>query len=89
VTVENNLPDSEEAKRGPEIEGRAANHFEVAFTEFEFLLDFGQVYGKTREPLLHTRIIMTPHSTKTFLRMCQEIVEQYESTIGPILEQRT
>ena len=34
-----------ERKKSP-VEGRSSNHFEFAFTESEFLLDFGQSYDK-------------------------------------------
>ena len=68
------------------VEGRSANHFEIAFTEFEFLLDFGQAYGISTEALWHTRIIMTPSSTKTLMLMLQHMVEKYQSEIAPIPE---
>lgn len=74
-----------ESRRHP-VEGRSSNHFELAFTEFEFLLDFGQAYDTSAEALLHTRIIMTPSSAKTLLRMLQQLIDQYESEIAPIAE---
>ncbi len=74
-----------ECKKSP-VEGRSSNHFEVAFTEFEFLLDFGQAYDSSPEALWHTRIIMTPSSTKTLMRMLQHMVTQFESEIAAIPE---
>ncbi len=68
------------------VEGRSSNHFELAFTESEFLIDFGQAYGDSGEALVHTRIIMTPRSAKTLLRMLHDIMEKYEKTIGPVPE---
>lgn len=68
------------------IEGRSSNHFELAFTESEFLIDFGQAYGDSDEALVHTRIIVTPRSAKTLLQMLKEIVAKYETSIGPIPE---
>jgi len=68
------------------VEGRSSNHFELAYTEYEFLIDFGQAYGESGEALVHTRIIMTPRSAKTLLQMLQEMVAKYESTIGPVPE---
>ena len=65
------------------VEGRSSNHFELAFTESEFLIDFGQAYDESGEALIHTRIIMTARSTRTLLRMLQEMVEKYEKTISP------
>ena len=66
------------------MEGRSANHFELAFTEFEFLLDFGQAYDTADAVLLHTRIIMTPRSAKTLLRMLQDLVARFELEIALI-----
>jgi hypothetical protein len=68
------------------VEGRSSNHFELAFTESEFLIDFGQAYGDSREIFPHTRIIMTPRSAKTLLRMLNELLQTYEATIGPVTE---
>jgi hypothetical protein len=70
------------------VEGRCSNHFEIAFTEFEFLLDFGQAYGTSGESLIHTRIIATPRSAKTLLHMLQEMVDKYEATIAPVPERK-
>jgi hypothetical protein len=70
------------------VEGRSSNHFEVAFTESEFLLDFGQLYDDSQEALIHTRIILTPISAKTFVAMLHELMEQYESKVGPIAGRR-
>ena len=68
------------------VEGRSSNHFELAFTESEFLLDFGQAYTGSGDALVHTRIIVTPRSAKTLLHMLEEMVEKYEKTIGPVTE---
>jgi len=80
------VPNRRRGKTLPDgvVEGRSANHFELAFTESEFLLDFGQAYDTNHEPLIHTRIIMTPRSAMTLARMMHEIVEQFVQTIGPI-----
>ncbi len=66
------------------VEGRSANHFELAFTEAEVLVDFGQCYDKQQEPLIHTRIIMTPISANTLLEMLQDLLRQYEAKVGRI-----
>ena len=66
------------------VEGRSANHFELAFTESEFLLDFGQSYDEKQEALIHTRVILTPLSAKTLFVMLHDLLEQYESKIGTI-----
>jgi hypothetical protein len=71
------------------VEGRCGNHFTMAFTEFEFLLDFGQAYDNPGQPFMHTRIILTPHSARTLSRMLQDIVRQYEESVGPIPEGRS
>lgn len=71
------------------VEGRSANHFEVAFTESEFLLDFGQSYDDGQDALIHTRIILTPLSAKTLFSMLRELLEQYESKVRPIGARRS
>lgn len=75
---------SESERHGPSqpLVGKAANHFALAFTTSEFLLDFGQAYGEPGEPVIHTRIIMTPLSAKTLSQMLQEVVEQFEKMAG-------
>jgi len=84
------VPCSVCAEKGEEkklaVEGRSSNHFELAYTEYEFLIDFGQAYGESGEALVHTRIIMTPRSAKTLLQMLQEMVAKYESIIGSVPE---
>lgn len=79
---------ADESKRRTSLEGRSANHFELAFTEFEFLLDFGQFYDSSGQALIHTRIIATPRSAKTLSTMLQDLVKKYEQTIGPIVERQ-
>ena len=64
------------------MEGRSANHFEMAFTESEFLLDFGQSYGEEGSPLIHTRIIMSPRSAKALSLMLQDALAREIAGIG-------
>jgi len=71
------------------VEGRSSNHFELAFTESEFLLDFGQSYDEKQESLIHTRVIVTPLAAKTLLAMLGELVDQYEQKVGPITPRRS
>jgi hypothetical protein len=78
------LGESQAEQQKPSLEGRFANHFAVAFTEHEFLLDFGQAYNTAESVLVHTRIIMAPTSAKTLVRMLQQLVQQYESEVGAI-----
>jgi len=82
-------PETDDVKRKEPVEGRCANHFELAFTESEFLLDFGQLYDDRDKPLLHTRIIVTPRSVKTLVHMLQDMVEKYEKTMGLIPERKS
>jgi hypothetical protein len=60
------------------LEGHSANHFEVAFTNHEFLLDFGQSYDPADSALIHTRIILSVRNAITFSRMLADMVEQYK-----------
>lgn len=60
-------------------ERRSVNHFELAFTNYEFLLDFGQAYDPSEDALIHTRMIMTPRNAITLSKMLAELVEQYKA----------
>jgi hypothetical protein len=60
-------------------ERRSVNHFELAFTNYEFLLDFGQAYDPSEDALIHTRMIMTPRNAMTLSKMLAELVEQYKT----------
>ena len=80
------MPGDTDRRQAPSLEGRCANHFELAFTESEFLLDFGQAFDINKEPLIHTRIIMTPRSAKALETMIHEIVEKFVQTIGLVKE---
>jgi hypothetical protein len=82
------LDETDAERRGLPVEGRSANHFELAYTKFEFLIDFGQAYDNSEHALLHTRIIMTPSSAKTLSNMLQQLIRQYEAEVGEI-EERT
>jgi Protein of unknown function (DUF3467) len=82
-------PEADESKRRKPVEGVSSNHFELAFTEFEFLLDFGQAYDDSRDALIHTRIIMTPRSAKTLAAMLDKLIAQYEETVNPIRERNS
>lgn len=82
------IPQNGQGVRDKTVEGRSANHFEMAFTESEFLLDFGQSYGEEGSPLIHTRIIMSPRSAKALSLMLQDLVQQYEHNVGPITERK-
>ncbi len=66
------------------MEAKASNHFTLAFTECEFLVDFGQAYQPEDTPIVHSRITMTPHSAVTLSGMLGELIRQYETAIGPI-----
>jgi hypothetical protein len=77
-----------EARPRVPVEGRSSNHFELAFTASEFLLDFGQAYDSSNDALIHTRIIMTPQSAKTLTQMLQSLLEQYEKKMGSVDERR-
>ena len=65
-------------------DGRYANYFKVGHNAFEFLLDFGQLYGQMGSAPHHTRIVTTPVYAKTLLGILQESVDQYEQLFGTI-----
>ena len=82
------LPCKDDARMGAPLEGRYANYFELGFTAFEFLLDFGQFDQGTESPMRHTRIITNPTAARVFLKMLADSVAEYEAKVGPIDEAR-
>lgn len=70
------------------LEGRYANYFKVGHNAFEFVLDFGQLYGRGVDARFHSRIITNPIYAKTFMQLLQESIEQYETMFGEINEDK-
>lgn len=67
-----------------QMEARCANHFEIAFTDSEFLLTFGQLFDGETEPLLHTKLVVSPRSARTLGAMLESLIERYEAMFGTI-----
>lgn len=62
-----------------------ANHFEIGFNAFEFLLDFAQDYGGAEEmAVAHTRIVTAPAYAKVFRGLLDRTIVEYEATFGTI-----
>jgi hypothetical protein len=62
-----------------------ANHFEVGFNAFEFLLDFAQDYDDGDSmTVAHTRIVTAPAYAKVFRELLDRTIAQYEAAFGPI-----
>jgi hypothetical protein len=68
------------------VEGRYANYFKIGQNAFEFVLEFIQFYPDNKEEHLHTRIITSPTYAKSFLKILQKSIENYERTFGTISE---
>jgi hypothetical protein len=75
---------AESPRRSPPLEARSANHFTLAFTDYEVLIDFGQAYEDVSAEIVHTRITMTPHGAKTLSGMLEDLLAKYETSVGPI-----
>jgi len=67
------------------LEARYSNHLEIGQNHFEFLLDFGQLYGGPgKQPLIHTRIVTSPFYAKCFSGLLCESLRKYEEDNGSI-----
>lgn len=71
-------------RNAAEIEGRYSNYFSVGHNAFEFLFDFGQLYGEEIKPRLHTKIVTSPYYAKALSETLDESIRQYERTHGTI-----
>lgn len=67
---------------GARLEARYANFFEVGFNDVEFILTFGQQY-ESGEPLVHTRIVMSPTYVQDFLELVSRTLADYRATHNP------
>jgi hypothetical protein len=66
------------------LEGRYANYFQVGHNAFEFVLEFGQLYGGDALPALHTRIITNPVYCQELLRILGDALDAYRRAFGDI-----
>jgi hypothetical protein len=60
-----------------ETERRYANWVQVAFSQDEFLLDFGQVFDG-HPPQVHTGIVTTPRLLRAMVATLQESLTAHE-----------
>jgi hypothetical protein len=75
------------AERAAQPKGLYANYFEVGYTAFEIVLDFGQRYGGRKGPC-HTRIVTSPIYAQALLETLRTSLEQYTTTFGAVPEAR-
>src|SRR5262245_44267747 len=78
--------DKKSGQSGVPTEGRYANYFKIGHNAFELLMDFGQCYGETEDPQLHTRIITSPAYGKALLNTLRDCLNEYEKAYGRIGE---
>ena len=64
------------------LEARYANCFEVGFNDVEFILSFGQQY-ESGDPLVHTRIVMSPTYVQDFLELVSRTLAEYRAAHNP------
>ena len=73
------------APKGAPEPAAYANHFEVGYNAFEFLLDFAQDYDSPDGlAMAHTRIVTAPAYAKVFKGLLDRSIGGYEATFGPI-----
>ena len=61
-----------------------ANHVDVGYSAFEFLLDFAQAYPGRPAARVAARIVMSPAYAKCFLEVLGRSVGEYEERFGAI-----
>jgi hypothetical protein len=64
------------------IEVRYTNHMQVAYTEDEFVLEFGQVFQEAGDARIHTRIVTSPAYARVILDTLAQFVGEYERVTG-------
>ena len=78
---------AKDSGNGGAPEGRYANYFEIGHNAFEFILDFGQMYGEDPEASLHTRIVTSPVYAKRLSGVLQQALSQYEANFGRVADE--
>jgi hypothetical protein len=66
---------------GEPLEGKYANYFEIGYTKFEILIDFGQFDPETQSGVRHTRMVLNPASAKVLLEMLGDVLAGYEAEV--------
>ena len=84
---ESNSRQGKASRRIDNLEGKYANYFKVGHNAFEFVLDFGQLYGESGRAKLHTRIITNPIYARALLETLSESIERYEKNFGATVDQ--
>ena len=59
--------DKDAQKPQERLTGRYSNYFKVGFNQYEFSLDFGQLYSGPGPARFHTRIVTIPVYAKSML----------------------
>ena len=67
-----------------EADGVFANLALATFSPAEFILDFARIVPGLPKAKVHSRIIMTPQSTKALLRLLAVNIERFEAAHGEI-----
>jgi len=65
------------------IESRYSNFLRVGYNQYEFLLEFGQLYGERAECVL-SRIVTTPAYAKEFAMLLVNSLDEYERKYSEI-----
>jgi hypothetical protein len=71
-----NLPD--------DLQPMYVNLVRIAHTPSEMIYDFSRMLPGEKQPKVEARILMSPLSTKLFLRALTENLSRYEATFGEI-----
>jgi hypothetical protein len=63
---------------GCDLQARYVNFAQIAYSDNEFVLEFGQLFQETQEARIHTRIVTSPAYARTLLDSLSHAVAEYE-----------
>ena len=72
------------ARAADGLEGRYSNFFQIGFTAFEFIIDFGQSYPDGHRERINTRVVTNPAYALELLNVLRNSIANYEQTYGAI-----
>lgn len=67
-----------------ELDSKYVNFVRISHTASEFVLDFSLLLPGTKNPVVDSRLVMSPMAAKLFLRAITENISRYETKFGEI-----
>ena len=68
-----------------DLDSKYVNFVRISHTASEFVLDFSLLLPDVKNPVVDSRLVMSPTAVKLFLRAMTENISRYEAKFGDII----